>query len=542
MLEDIENDDHQVALTTDNKEIHISKAESGKNGYYCKYCGHEMVARKSELRLRRPHFAHDSKQKVFEGKCIYSNETYRHKVAKEILQRLMKIRVPMVVKHPPTGIEGIPYILQSARTIEAHSVSIEMPFYEDENGAIKHGKNVDLSTGTGRNLLIQPDVTFFDIEGRPILFIEIVATHKPDIDKRLKIRKLGVDTVQVSIPKDIEEEIEKTFSHVERTKWLFNYEQEKTEYVHPSEGNGEGIPPFGDFEAKLFKESETFECKKFAVNEFIRRIRKIMASSEFREFEEELLEEIRHVEVNTARYQNEWAALQDRINGEVRAEFAHEEKRIEREEEFFETAKREFEAESRSLEKRYLDKRRELEHTQREYRPGCQSEITRIENDFERLGTGPNEIRERIEKLRIEESKLEQQYLIEAEGIEDSKRRAGEANTEYKRRKEALSSQYSEDEKQLRDEFEEQVRNIEQESSEYEKRITNESAGRNSALIRGVKAGDSKGVSGISKGIRMLLETKQHFSNIRQRERDYARMRKIEEILDSKDYKYWLEL
>lgn len=516
----------------------------------------ETSRQQGKLALRRPHFAHDSKQKVFEGKCIYSNETYRHKVAKEILQKLMKVRVPMVVKYPQNEIEGPPYMLSPARTIEAHSVSIEMPFFEDNDGAIRYGKNVDLSAGTGRSLLIQPDVTFFNAEGNPILFIEIVATHKPDINKLLKIRKLGINTIQVSIPKDVEEEIERTFSHVGRTKWVFNYEQAKTEYIRPAERDGEGIPPIDAFQTAILAGLETFECKKFALNEFIRRIRKIMGSGEFREFEEGLIEEIRHVESNTARYRNEWRELQGRIDRGLRDEFQSkeaelrkEEKLFEAEEEEFGRIQREFTRESADLGRRYSDQKREIDDAQRGYRPGCQSEITRIENDFKRLGTGPNELRERIEKLRIEESRLEQEYFIDAERIEDSKRRAREVNTGYKRRGEELSSQHSETEERLRGEFQKQIRDVEQqefileqEAVEFEARIKHGFAERNSELVRAIKEGNSRRVSGISRGIRILLETRQYLSNIRQGERDYTRLRKIEEILNSEDYKHWPKL
>ena len=553
MVEDIENDDHEIALTINNKEIHITQAESGKNGYYCKYCGHEMVAKKGKLNLRRPHFAHDSKQKVFEGKCIFSNETYRHKVAKEILQRLMKIRVPMVVKYPPNGIEGIPYMLQPARTIKAHSVSIEMPFYEDENGAIRHGKNVDLSAGSGRNLLIQPDVTFFDANGYPILFIEIVATHKPDIDKFLKARKLGIDMVQVSIPKDIEEEIEKTFSHIERTKWVFNYEQEKTEYVRPSERSGERIPPFGDFEAKLLKESETFNCRKFAVSEFIRRIRKFMASSEFREFEEGLVEEIRLVERNTERHQNEWSALQDELGRDVRDEFAYQESEIAREEEgfrreegFFESEEREFEgiqrkftAESSNLERRYIDKRRELEDIQRDYRAECQDEIDGIERDLLAIGSEPRTHRERLESIGREEESWDSNHRSAIDRIKEDSRAEIGIIAEIEARRATLPEKYRGVETELRPEFERKKESFERYFEQRKSGIGEEFERNRRESTLAVEARDSSRVSRIQGRLRNISETRNKLYTLRERKITHTRLRKFKELFDQGAYKNW---
>ena len=73
---------------------HISEVESGKNGYHCIGCSYEMIARKGPL--RQNHFSHAPRNLLDKVECTYSDETYRHKLAKEILQREKKIRVPAV--------------------------------------------------------------------------------------------------------------------------------------------------------------------------------------------------------------------------------------------------------------------------------------------------------------------------------------------------------------------------------------------------------------------------------------------------------------
>ena len=90
-------------------------------------------------------------------------------------------------------------------------------------------------------MIIRPDVTFFDSGNEPILFVEIVTTHKNNDEKLSKIRKLGINTVQVTTPKDSAAEIENTFSKTERTKWIYSHEEAKSEYIQMSIGDAEGV-------------------------------------------------------------------------------------------------------------------------------------------------------------------------------------------------------------------------------------------------------------------------------------------------------------
>ena len=76
------------------------------------------------MREIRHHFAYDPKDAENKGKCSFSDETYRHQLAKDSLQYIKQIKVPALYKYPPTGIEGKPSKLQDARVIEAHRVEI----------------------------------------------------------------------------------------------------------------------------------------------------------------------------------------------------------------------------------------------------------------------------------------------------------------------------------------------------------------------------------------------------------------------------------
>ena len=168
--------DNVYAHNIENQPKHISEVESGRKGYFCMGCGREMQAKKS-IKITE-YFSHDPKNIKNTGKCTYSDETYRHKLAKEILQRIKKIKVPTLYKYPPKGTDGMAMKIKDAHFVDADTVKNELQFYEDESGIIHYGRGINFITETDKNSLIQPDVTFFDSSDNPILLIELVATHK----------------------------------------------------------------------------------------------------------------------------------------------------------------------------------------------------------------------------------------------------------------------------------------------------------------------------------------------------------------------------
>jgi len=309
------------------KEIHISEAESGRKGYYCLGCDREMQAVKSKRANRISYFRHDPKDVVNKGKCTYSDETYRHKLAKEILVRIKQIKVPAVYKDPPHKYEGQARLIKQSEIIYAHHVEVERHFYEDDNGKILWGSQSD---SDGKNLLIVPDVAFFNEVNEPILFIEIVAKHRVDDEKKIKIRRLGVNAVQVSIPKDSPVNIERAFFTTEHTKWIFNYEQAITDYFRISEGDSKGISPIDELQRKFFE--ETFRCRSAQIRNLLRAINKCLGSKQYREIEESLRSEIRRVENNTENDSRRLQGIQRKYDEEAFDELKGERTRIESEE------------------------------------------------------------------------------------------------------------------------------------------------------------------------------------------------------------------
>ena len=414
-----EHDDHSYAHDLQDKLKHISEVERGRKGYFCPGCRQKMIARKGDIKIH--HFAHDPQDVERRGKCTYSDETIRHKLGKEILQHLKHVKVPSLRKYPPDGQNGGVQIIRESWTMEADSVAVEMPFYENEEGKIIWGRDHAWKTDSGKFLQIQPDITFLDAEGKPILLIELVATHKINEEKYLRIRNLGIDTIQVSLPTGPSTEIEETFHKTARTKWVYNYERENTEYQYVSPRSGQDVSLGDEFERGLVNFERTYECKVFEIKGAIRRFRKYLESEQFTSLRKQIQQKIRRTERNTTEYRKQWRELQERIDREVSAGFESERARLDEIEAKFILEESEFEKTNGGLEERYQFKDQSLRNEERAYRATSQEEIDDIAERIRELGANPEPLSDRIEKLRAEEE--EYKRAIESEEIYLEKRR-----------------------------------------------------------------------------------------------------------------------
>ena len=121
-------------------------------------CKREMQAVKQLNETRLSYFRHDHNAQKGEQKCTYSDETYRHQLAKQYLLNTKKVKVPALYKFPPKGTEGFANLISEDKYIEASFAKSELSFYEDDNGLIQSEKIFPNSEK--QNLLIRPDITF----------------------------------------------------------------------------------------------------------------------------------------------------------------------------------------------------------------------------------------------------------------------------------------------------------------------------------------------------------------------------------------------
>jgi hypothetical protein len=424
--------------------IHISEAESGRKGYLCMGCNGEMQAVKSTLANRISYFRHDAKDVINRTKCTYSDESYRHKIAKEILQRIKRVKVPSLYKYPPLHTDGKAILLKESKFVIADTVGIEMNFYENDEGKVCWGSGVSFKES---DLIFRPDVAFFDAFGNPILIIEIVATHKVTLDKRLKIKRLGVDAIQITIPKETPEKIEEVFSTTKRTKWIYNYEQEYTDYVPVSNGTSEEISSFDEEQRSIFEES--FECRAAEIGNLIRAATRCLESQQYGDIKRSIESKIRSVEGNTEEFTKQWVELQKELRKAVERGFENESKQIR-------NGEIEFQKYFEDLEKRYSITK-ESDQASRIKFENEQEGIRRSIDDAQRrrieIANDGQGIEHRI-KLKEEEARRSN-AIIEAEEkrfIED-----------LSRRRDGLPAKFAEQNESSLRKLEEQGRQIDEE-------------------------------------------------------------------------------
>ena len=291
-----ENNDNTYAFDKDRNYIKIKDALSGANGYYCIGCSSEMIAHKSQK--IKEYFRHHPKDININRSCIWSDETTRHKLAMDILQINKSIKVPKIVKSPPDG-NGPVYKIRDSEIIYAHTVEIEMSFFEDVEGNVRWKRLGVDELHSGEDLLIRPDVSFFDSTGKPILLIEIVVTNRIKEPKLLKIRRLGIDTVQVKIPTDSLESINTCFDKTTYTQWVYNYEEHSTSYLSISTSSGKGISSFDELPEGIHE--ETFKCRKNQIGNLIRAFERCLEKEPYTTIKRELDNQLLEVESHTER-------------------------------------------------------------------------------------------------------------------------------------------------------------------------------------------------------------------------------------------------
>ena len=332
----------------DQKEIHITEVppeEKGKNGYRClgTNCGNQLVAvpvRKNPK--HKPYFRHAPINfKKGEKACSFSNRKYREALASSILTRLKTIKVPPVYKVNPRNLDEYK-LIEESKFVDAYSVQSEVTFYEDKEGVIQHGKNPQIDK---KFIVRRPDVVFFNKEKQPILFVELVVTNKLNDDKIADLYRLGIDTIEIQIPKTSEEDIENCFKTIKNTKWVYNEKESKANYLQIPRRDSQRILESDELENRLFKES--YNCRVFRIKDIIRGIGICLESESFAKSKLYFDSEISRVTQNTESANQRLGDLEESNRRDALARNSNEEDKEDKE--------------YANLEGRYLGKKDELE-------------------------------------------------------------------------------------------------------------------------------------------------------------------------------------
>lgn len=470
---------NEYAKNVKGEHLFIMDAESGRKGYWCIGCDAEMeaVRRKKNL-LYKSYFRHIAKdKKKGEIPCTFSNQDFRHNLAIDILQRTKRIKVPNLYKYAPDGKSA--KLIQEAKFIEAHSVKAELSFYEDDDGNVLFGKNLEIDN---KNLLIRPDVTFFDIQGKPILLIEIVVSHKLNDEKKAKIRRLGIDTIQIIIPKDSPENIAQNFLVTKNTKWVFNHVEQNTNYFQLPSGNTEGISQIDELQMGLLRES--IICRRNQISNLIRSITKCVESQLYKRVEFNIGQEIQRIEKATREHESRLEEIQREIEIEISSEFR------ERREKLNERNRR-FQSDKGDLETRYYSKRNLLRKEQ---------EVTDREIEFRyRVGKSEEEIRSEFE--------------FEERIVEEDERRI---------------RSFIESDKSFERKFDDEERSIDEEFERLRSEITERIRTRN-----------FEGDDELSRRVKKSIRIWEYIRDFEEKKRLYERYRNYQEVIRSGTWKKW---
>ncbi len=496
------NNIEQNEYAKDNfgNHVYILEVEKGQKGYWCIGCGFEMIAVHGTIENRKKFFRHVAKDVNIERNCTFSNEEFRHKLAIEILQFTKRTKVPNLYSYSHDGKKKI--LLEESKFIEADHVRAELTFYEDDDGNIKWGKNPDL---VNKNLLIRPDLTFFNTKGEPLLLLEIVVSHKIDDEKKVKLKRLGINTIQIKIPKDSEENIKKGLETSVNTQWVYNNEQERTNFIQISKRDRTQLLPVDELEKRLFRES--FECRKSQLGNLIRSIKKCLGSQQYRDLVNQFEHELSRVKTNTASNRIQLEELRKGIRTRVSEKFRDKIEEVERQEkEFtenldresdiiqrsFDAAKRQRDANFGKLEERYQSKKRELEDTRiihfRE-----EKKIDEFIESFDGIANRKETIREASGRLQIEIEGISGNENDFRAGINkrrsDEQSKYSESYRTIRARIDTLSNEFGRKELEI-DEFERSIRaEIDSLTTEFER--------KESAIIKYLREEERKFAIGI---------------------------------------------
>ncbi|HET8886096.1 MAG TPA: hypothetical protein VFM70_07065 [Salinimicrobium sp.] len=300
------------------KRLHISQADKGKRNYFCIGCKKEMVAVVEFKNIgHQKYFRHHVNPDTQMEPCTFNAKQYRERIAKVILRRTKKIKVPAVYKYPPKGEEGEPVFLKKSQIIEAKRVLTEVQFFEDENGEIKNGAK----TGSEeKNNLIRPDVVFYNSRNEPILFIELIVTHPIDDEKLPKIIRMGINTLAVYIPRGTDKEIEESLTTVSNKKWVYHHEEFNTDYFSISKRGTSRVQPIDEDQGRIYEEK--YRCRKIRIENLIRTATKINRAERFKNAVGSITREIDRIEQIISRERQELERLEEGEEKGIREKYS----------------------------------------------------------------------------------------------------------------------------------------------------------------------------------------------------------------------------
>lgn len=427
------------------KDIHISEAvERGRKGYFCIGCGREMQAVFPNTQNHRRYFRHDAKFIRPGQQCTFKDEEYRRKLAIEILQLKKQVRVPPLYKYPPKGETGLALFLLPGALICAERVAKNVYFFEGTNGTVESGFRFD---GPPEELLFKADVVFYDENDEPMLFIQLRKQRKLSVAEFAGLKRLRVNTISLTIPKESAASIEISQTTGDRAKWLYHDDEQQIAYFQVPTDLGEGIPAIDGDPDRLSE--ETYDCRKVQVNNLIRALRRCLDGEPYRAAERAVRTAIGKTELAIKRAEERRAVLESQYRSDAESTHRGELSGIEESGVRIRTAKAKLNRDYKLLEERYQSEKLRLTEAARLLEAdirqeeialggtGKTTEQLRTELDREH-GSLRSRMDEQfggaIESIRSEQERVERAIDVARATIERIRADIGSAPTELARK------------------------------------------------------------------------------------------------------------
>ncbi len=411
------------------KDLHISEVtERGRKGYLCVGCRREMQAVLPRVQNMRRYFRHDAKFIKPGDKCTFKDEEHRRKLALGSLQLNKQLRVPPVYKYPPKGEAGLALFLLPGELVTAARVENNKYFFEGPTGNME---STSIYDGPPEELLFKADAVFYNENDDPILFIRLGKRKKLTIDELAGLKRLRVNTINLTIPKESAAAIEISQKKGDRANWLYHDDEQQIAYFQVPTDLGDGIPVVNGDPDRLSEES--YDCRKVQINNLIRALSRCLESEPYRKTEEGVRRAIGETELAIHRAGKRRTVFEDRYRNDAEAAHRRELTEIDERRVSFRTAKTRLTNDYRDLEERYQSKNRQLTEASRLLEADIrQEEITlggtgktieqlqnELERDHERQGKGMDErFGREIESVRSEQERLERIITTERAAIE----------------------------------------------------------------------------------------------------------------------------
>jgi hypothetical protein len=177
------------ALNAEGNLVHIDTVPNGDAcGCFCPKCKEPLIARNGGTK-KQPHFAHKP-----DSTCQGADETTLHMLAKEIINEEKMMKLPKYEK------------LRQYDTYNDYNKGEDFGIFYDHgpyvemNPYIIQFDKIEIEKRNDSNVL-QPDCVGITKKGKR-LAIEICVTHPVDDVKKEKFKQLGLDCVEIIIPRN----------------------------------------------------------------------------------------------------------------------------------------------------------------------------------------------------------------------------------------------------------------------------------------------------------------------------------------------------